>query len=64
MLNETTGLDESKLYALVLSVAMHGSARLRARAMKRLVVSLRKEAAARGRCRDRDPRAAERVRVW
>ena len=64
MLNPETGVDEAKYYALVLTVAMHASAKLRRRAMTRLVAALCADELRRVRCRDVDAGAAVRVRAW
>ncbi len=65
MLNEDTGLDETKYFALVASVAAgEVSARVRAKILKRLVVAVRHDAKRRVVSRDVDVLAATRVRPW
>lgn len=64
MLNTATGLDDTKYFALVATIATRASAQAQARALERLVDAVTAESARRARCRDTDLQAATRVRAW
>lgn len=65
MLNDGTGLDETKYFAMIASVAVvEASPRVRAKILKRLIESVTKDARRRVVSRDVDVLAATRVRSW
>ncbi len=65
MLNQETGLDEARYFAMLASVAVaEGSPRVRAKILRRLVKAVNADADRRVVSRDVDVAAATRVRPW